>query len=136
MTIYFLIAKIIIIKIYWIYSSNVLWLWYLRYNKTDLILVLTMFHREQKYTGIVTIPSVYVFFGNKNILSRTKIYRSKPENNLMLQKNNKLVWTWVNRQLWHRTKLPFVLWLPTKITVSHNVPLGYLAPTKIHCLLK
>ncbi len=91
----FLIAEIIIIKIYWIYSNVLL---YLGYNKTDLILVLTMFHWEQKYTGIVTIPSVYLFFGNKNILSRTKIYRSKLESNLMLQRNNKLVWTWVSGQ--------------------------------------
>ncbi len=57
-----------------------------------------MFHREQKYTGIVTMPSVYIFFWNKNILSRTKIYGSKLENNLMLLRNNKLVWTQVNRQ--------------------------------------
>ncbi len=71
---------------------------YLWYNKTDLISVLTIFHWEQKYKGIVTMPSVYVFFGNKNILSRTKIYGSKLENNLMLQRNNKLLWTWVNGQ--------------------------------------
>ena len=55
-----------------------------------------MFHREQKYTGILTMHSVYVFFGNKNILLRTKIYGSKLENNLMFQRNNKLVWTLVN----------------------------------------
>ncbi len=44
------------------------------------------------------MPSVFIFFGNKNILSRTKIYGSKLEDNLMLQRNNKLVWTWVNGQ--------------------------------------
>jgi hypothetical protein len=79
-------------NIYCIYSNVLL---YLQYNKTDLISVLTMFHREQKYTGIITMPSVYVFFGNKNILLRTKIYGSKLENNLMLQRSYKLVWTWV-----------------------------------------
>ncbi len=31
-----------------------------------------MFYREQKYTGIVTMPSVNVFVSNKIILSRTK----------------------------------------------------------------
>jgi hypothetical protein len=36
-----------------------------------------MFNQEQKYTGFVTIPSVYVLVGNKNIPSRTKMYRSK-----------------------------------------------------------
>jgi hypothetical protein len=39
---------------------------------------------------------MYVFVGNKNILLRTKIYRSKLENNLMLHRNKKLVWTLVN----------------------------------------
>jgi hypothetical protein len=77
-------------KVYLIYLNVSL---YLQYNKTDLISVLIMFHQEQKYTGIVTMPSVYVFFGNKNILSRTNIYGSKLENNLMLHRNNKLVWT-------------------------------------------
>jgi hypothetical protein len=77
-------------KVYWIYLNVIL---YLQYNKTDLISVLTMFYQEQKYTGIVTMPSMYVFVGNKNILSRTKIYGSKLENNLMLHINNKLVWT-------------------------------------------
>ncbi len=129
-----LIAWIIIVKIYWIYSNVLL---YLRYNITDLISVLTMFHWEQKYTGIITMPSVYVFFGNKNILSITKIYGSKLENNLMLQRNNKLVWTWVNghnfdtEQSYH-----LCCGYQWKKTVSHNVPLVYAAPTKIHCLLK
>ncbi len=30
-----------------------------------------MFNQEQKYTGIITMPYVNVFVGNKNILSRT-----------------------------------------------------------------
>ncbi len=89
----FLFAWIIFIKIYWIYLKVIL---YLQYSQTDLILVLTMFYWEQKYTGMVIMPSVYVFNGNKKILTRTKIYRSELENNLLLHRNNKLVWTWVN----------------------------------------
>ncbi len=80
-------------KVYCIYLNVIL---YLQYNKTDLISILTMFYWEQKHLGIVSMPSMYVSVGNKNILSRTKIYGSKLENNLMLHRNNKLVWTWVN----------------------------------------
>ncbi len=57
----FLFGLIIMIKIYRIHLVVIL---YLRYYKTDL----TMCHREQKYAGIITMPSVYVFVGNKNIL--------------------------------------------------------------------
>jgi hypothetical protein len=39
---------------------------------------------------------MYVFDGNKNILARAKIYGSKIYNNLMLHRDNKLVWTGVN----------------------------------------
>ncbi len=110
---------------------------YLRYNKTDLISVLTMFHQEQKYTGIVTMPSVYIFFGNKNILSRTKIYGSKLENSLMLQRNNKMVWTWVNGQNFNTEQnYHLCCGYQQKYPVSHNVLLVYSAPTKMHCLLK
>ncbi len=37
------------------------------------------------------MPSEYVFVGNKKILPRTKIYKSKLEHSLMLHRNNKLV---------------------------------------------
>ncbi len=80
-------------KVFWIFLNIILYLWY---NNTDLISVLIMFYQEQKYTGILTMPSMYVFVGNKNMLLRTKIYGSKLLNNLMLHRNNKLVWTWVN----------------------------------------
>jgi hypothetical protein len=54
----------------------------------DLLSVLTMFYREQKYTGIVAMLYVNVFVGNKNILLRIKIHGSKLENNLMFHRNN------------------------------------------------
>ncbi len=64
----------IIMKVYWIYLNLLLYLWY---NSTDLILVLTMLYQEQKIYKHCNYHVVYVFVGNKNILSRTKIYGSK-----------------------------------------------------------
>ncbi len=71
-------------------------IFYLWYNSTDLISVLTMLYWEQKYTRIITIISC-------TYLLRTKIYWQEQTyiweqdlNNLMLHKNSKMVWTGVN----------------------------------------